>query len=73
MADYSKLPPNTKAKVTPFEAKIPDEKLKKLRQLVEIAPIAPPTCENLREDRQYGVTRDWLMTAQKYWASGYNW
>ena len=73
MADYSKLPPNTKANFTPFKSDIPDQKLKQLRKLLEIAPIAPPTFENLREDGQYGVTRDWLMTAQKYWSTGYQW
>jgi microsomal epoxide hydrolase len=73
MADYSKLPSDTKLDLTPFKSHIPDSKLQKLRQLIELSPIAPPTFENLREDGQYGVTRDWLMTAQKYWSTGYNW
>ena len=73
MADYSSLPPNAKLQFTPFESHIPDDQLKKLEQLIELSPIAPPTFENLREDGHYGITRKWLMDAQKYWANDYNW
>jgi microsomal epoxide hydrolase len=73
MGDYSKLPPSTKLQFTPFKSKISDEQLQKLKQLIELSPIAPPTFENLQEDGQYGVTRKWLMDAQRYWANEYSW
>ena len=73
MVDYGNLPAGAKAKITPFKSEIPDKDLEKLKQLIEIAPIALPTFENLREDGQYGVTRKWLIDAQKYWANEYNW
>jgi hypothetical protein len=73
MADYSKFPKKPKREISPFKCEIPDEQLQKMKQLIELTPIAPKTFENLREDGQYGVTRDWLIKAKKFWTTDYNW
>ncbi|KAI9683450.1 MAG: hypothetical protein M1822_005990 [Bathelium mastoideum] len=51
----------------PFTVSIPDDKLERLRQLVEATDIGPATYESLQSDRRYGITTEWLSTAKEQW------
>ena len=73
MANYDNIPSSATLKLIKFQSSVPDSEISKLKQLVELSPIAPPTYENLREDGVYGVSRKWLLEAQDYWAHKYDW
>ncbi|KAI9652695.1 MAG: hypothetical protein M1821_007836 [Bathelium mastoideum] len=51
----------------PFTVSIPDDKVERLRQLVEATDIGPATYESLQSDRRYGITTEWLSTAKEQW------
>lgn len=70
---YTNVPHNATLKLEPFKARISDEKLSHMKQLVELAPLGPGTYENGQDDRSYGIPRTWLAEAQKRWTHGYDW
>ena len=73
MSDFSKLPSGARSDIKPFQSAISQVQLDTLKYLIQVSPIAPETFENLREDRQYGVTRKWLSDAKQYWSTEYDW
>lgn len=73
MADYGKVPSNAQIQPTPFKSAIPEEKLAEFKQLIKLSPIGPATYENQQADRRWGMNRQWLVDAKKYWESEYDW
>ncbi|EAW09488.1 epoxide hydrolase family protein [Aspergillus clavatus NRRL 1] len=70
---YSKLPPSAKISPDPFHVDIPDENISEFKALVKLSKLAPPTYEDLQQDRRYGVTSDWLNTMREKWLNSYDW
>ncbi|GAM88923.1 hypothetical protein ANO11243_069570 [Dothideomycetidae sp. 11243] len=73
MAAYTKAPAKATAKPTPFTAKVSDEKLKQMLDLVKLSPIGPESWENLDESRTWGMNRKWLSKAKDHWESKFDW
>ncbi|KAK3701225.1 hypothetical protein LTR37_015604 [Vermiconidia calcicola] len=73
MADYAKIPSSATLDVKPFKAHVEDEKLQHFKDLLKLSPIGPATFENTKTDRRYGMKRDWLTDAKKYWGNEYDW
>ncbi|KAF2173531.1 hypothetical protein M409DRAFT_35172 [Zasmidium cellare ATCC 36951] len=73
MADYGKLPANATLKPQPFTARVSEEKLKLMKDLIRLSPIGPEVFENRGTDRSHGMRRDWLATAQKTWLNDFDW
>ncbi|GES57515.1 epoxide hydrolase [Aspergillus terreus] len=73
MSNFSKLPSAATINPTPFKVSIPQEQLDELQTLLKLSKIAPPTYENTRPTRQYGITSDWLTTIRKQWQNDFDW
>lgn len=70
---FNKVPSGAKISPTPFQVRISDEQIQELQTLVKLSKIAPPTYEGLQQqDRKYGITTDWLVTAKEAWEK-FNW
>lgn len=67
MSDYFHLPFLPSISVTPFKAHVPEEKLQHFRQLLSLSPVAPAVYENTNADSQYGIKREWLLSAKQTW------
>ena len=70
MADYSKVPTSVKLQVKPFKAHVDEQKLQHMKDLLKLSPIGPAVFENTNAGRKYGMKRDWLEKAKKYWEGG---
>lgn len=72
---YSNLPYDVAkaANLKPFQLKVPEQELLRLSLLLDNCPIAEENWENSREDGRFGVTREWLINAVKYWRHEHNW
>ncbi|KAJ4352418.1 uncharacterized protein N0V89_007766 [Didymosphaeria variabile] len=77
MAVYNTLPTTAKGKIEPFEIHIEEHKLQDLNTLVRLSPIVQATYENQKEraseSHTFGITREWLIEAKKYWETDFNW
>lgn len=73
MEAYSTIPTQATGSLERFKIDIPEEKLLQFKQLIKLSPIAPVTRENQQEDRRFGVSRDWLISAQKQWLEDFDW
>jgi len=73
MADFAKLPSSNALNVKPFHARVDEQKISDLKQLLQLSPVAPANFENSRNGRRYGVERDWLIKAKDYWLNGFDW
>jgi pimeloyl-ACP methyl ester carboxylesterase len=73
MADYGKLPSGVTLNVKPFTAKIEEQKIQDLKQLLKLSPIAAANFENSQNGRHFGINRDWLIKAKEYWLNEFDW
>ncbi|KAK4497881.1 hypothetical protein PRZ48_010536 [Zasmidium cellare] len=73
MADYSRIPASATLNPQPFKAHIPEEKLKLMKDLIRLSPLAPEVFENAGTDRKMGIRRSWLASAQKIWLEDFDW
>ncbi|KAJ4301714.1 hypothetical protein N0V90_003807 [Kalmusia sp. IMI 367209] len=77
MANYSTLPPNAKGKIEPFKIHVEEQKLQDFKTLVKSSPIVKDTYENqkerISEGHNWGITRQWLIDAKKYWETQFDW
>lgn len=73
MSDYTKLPSKAKAQPTPFTAHVPDDTLNEFKQLLKYSKLGPAVWENQQKDGAFGVSRDWLGDAKKYWETDFDW
>lgn len=73
MADYDNIPKNATLVPSRFKVKIPEAQVKDLTDLLRLSKIGPRTYENLRDDRKFGITHQWLTEAKEYWEKVYNW
>lgn len=73
MADYGQLPSGATLKPEKFTAHVSDEELNDFKQILKYSKIGPKTYENLKEDRYFGVSRQWLADSKKYWETQYDW
>lgn len=64
---FSRIPPAAEKTVTPFEVHIPQVRLDEMFTLLKLSKLAPETYENSLENRQYGVTRKWMIDAKSQW------
>lgn len=70
---YNKVPASASLKPQPFTAHISDEELNDFKQAVKYSKIGPKTYENLKDDRSFGVSREWLTNAKQHWLTNYDW
>jgi hypothetical protein len=70
---FSNVPAGAVQKPTPFELHVEEEKLQEFKTLLKLSPIAKQTYENLREDRELGVTHKWMTNAKKHWQESFDW
>lgn len=73
MATYSQTPAGVIVQPKPFKVSIPQPKIDDFQTLLRLSKIAPPTYENLQEDRRYGITARWLSEAKEEWLNNFNW
>lgn len=73
MADYDNIPRNATLVPSRFKVKIPEPQVKDFQDLLRLSKIGPKTYENLREDRKFGITHQWLTEAKAYWETKYSW
>ena len=70
---FSKIPATAKVTPSPFRVSIPKESLNELETLIKVSKIAPTTYENSLPQKQYGVTKDWLIAMREQWLRTYKW
>lgn len=73
---FGTVPASAKQQPTTFELHVDEEKLRDLKTLLKLSPIAKETYENLQEDGSHGklgVSRKWVIDAKKYWEEGFDW
>ncbi|RDW86741.1 epoxide hydrolase family protein [Aspergillus mulundensis] len=70
---FTKLPSTASITPSSFRVAVPDEQLSEFKTLVRLSKIAPQTYENLQEDRQYGVTHEWMSTMKEEWVNRFDW
>lgn len=70
---FDSVPSNASFNPQNFAAHVPDEQLKDFQQLLKLSKIGPKTYENLKEDRSFGITREWLENTKKHWETAYDW
>jgi microsomal epoxide hydrolase len=75
---YSTLPANATGKIEPFEIHISNQELQDFETLLRLSPIAKDSYENQevhkeKDFRGYGVTRQWMIKAKKYWEEEFDW
>ncbi|KAJ6557413.1 Alpha/Beta hydrolase protein [Mycena vulgaris] len=66
---FTTLPANAKTRPIPFKVAVPDSAIQELKTLIKLAKVAPPTYENLRSDRKFGVSTEWIKSAKAEWDS----
>jgi microsomal epoxide hydrolase len=67
MATFASLPPGTLIDPVPFKIGIHDTAIEELHTLLKISKLAKPTYENTTKDANYGVSRQWLEEAVRFW------
>jgi len=70
---FAKLPSNASLHAEPFKVNISDDKISKMKQLIELSPIADVTYESKLKDRSLGLNRDWLVNAVDSWQNHFDW
>ena len=70
---FDKLPSTATLKAQPFQAHVSDQELNDFKQLLKLSKIGPKTYENLKTDRYFGISRDWLTEAKKHWETKFDW
>ncbi|KAF9877098.1 epoxide hydrolase [Colletotrichum karsti] len=55
-----------------YTLRVPDEEIDDFKKLLALSKIGPETFYNRQEDRQFGVTRKWLIEAKDAWLN-YDW
>ncbi|KAL4901390.1 hypothetical protein BDW74DRAFT_160379 [Aspergillus multicolor] len=70
---FAKFPSTASITPSPFNVAVPDEQLSDFKTLLKLSRIAPQTYENLRGERQYGVTHEWMSTMKEEWLSRFDW
>lgn len=70
---FGTVPANAEQQPEPFEVKFPEKKLEDLKTLLRLSPVAKDTYENHQDDRRFGVTREWMLDAKKYWEEKFDW
>lgn len=73
MADYAQVPSTAKAQPKPFKVEIDANEIQVMKHLLAHSKIGPATYENQQTDRRFGMNRDWLIKAKKYWETTYDW
>lgn len=75
MADYSRVPPGATLETKHFDVRIPEEKLEQFKTLIRLAPIGAEDFNNSNPEAgdRYGIRRDWLASAKKYWEDKFDW
>ena len=78
LAAFGHPPPGIPGCPVPFNLHIPSSEIHTLTTLVQHARIASPSFYNLHADPTngtFGVSRDWLATAQQTWTdpSSFDW
>lgn len=73
MAGYDKLPAKAIGHFEKFKVHISEEKLSQFKDLIRLSPVGPLTYENKLEDREFGVSRSWLVDAKKTWETTFDW
>ncbi|EPE36539.1 alpha/beta-Hydrolase [Glarea lozoyensis ATCC 20868] len=73
MATFATFPANTLIDPVPFKLGIHDTAIEELQTLLKITKLAKPTYENTTKDANYGVSRDWLEEAVRFWREDFDW
>ncbi|KAJ9661648.1 hypothetical protein H2198_001824 [Neophaeococcomyces mojaviensis] len=61
--------------VKPYTINIPEEKISRMKQLVELSNIAEICYENSQpgDSREYGVRHDWIIAMRERWLNKFDW
>lgn len=70
---FAKVPAAAKFQPTPYTINVPDERVSKLKQLVELSDLGPLTFESSHDDFEYGLPYAWLEKAKKEWETTFDW
>lgn len=70
---YDAVPSKALVKPQPFTINIPEDRLTKLTQLVQLSEIPAETFESSHDDFKYGLPRSWLQTAKQEWETKFDW
>lgn len=70
---FTKFQSNATLSPTPFQISIPQESIDELKTLLKLSKVAKPTFENVQTEKNYGVTREWIVNTTRFWADGFDW
>lgn len=74
---FADLPAQASLRAKHFKAHVSDEELSDFKQLLKLSKIGPQTYENtvadVKDFTHFGISREWLSQAKKYWESSYDW
>ncbi|KZF25282.1 alpha/beta-hydrolase [Xylona heveae TC161] len=70
---FASVPESAKATLKPFKVAIPEDQIEELHSLIQAAKLAPRTYESSQQNRQYGVTYDWMKTTKSTWLNDFDW
>ena len=70
---FDTIPSTATLKPQRFEAHVSDPDLDDFKHLLRLSKIGPKTYENLKTDRYFGISRDWLVEAKQYWETKFDW
>jgi len=73
---FSDVPATAKHQPTPFDVHFDDNKLKNLKTLIRLSPVAKETYETQDpegDEWKFGVPRSWMLRAKEAWVEEFDW
>ncbi|CAJ2510783.1 Uu.00g064080.m01.CDS01 [Anthostomella pinea] len=67
MAPFARLPAGVQTEPTPFRVSTAKDKIHELHEILKVSKVGKATYENEQQERDYGVTREWLANAKTQW------
>lgn len=72
---FDDLPSSAVSTIQPYELKIPEEEVKRMKDLLKLSRLAGTIYENSLPNgsRTLGLRRDWLLKAKETWEGDFDW
>ncbi|KAJ9610188.1 hypothetical protein H2200_004965 [Cladophialophora chaetospira] len=73
--EFGSLPSGAASNIKPFNLHIPESALTRMKDLLNLSPVADAIYENSLPDsgRRLGLRRDWLVEAKRVWETEFIW
>lgn len=72
---FAASPANAASSIQPYELHIPEEDVRRMKDLLKLSRVAGPVYENSpsHEAENLGLRRDWLLNAKDTWETDFDW